>query len=65
MNKEAMCVSVLRLLHKSGPMLQTEIVDAFPMPLYIDVGNAVRALAGSGAIKREKHGSTYLVRLPE
>lgn len=49
---------------RSGPMKQTDIVDAFPLNQYMDVGDAVRNLARRGAITRERCGSTYWVTLP-
>ena len=47
-----------------GPALQCRIDQHFAPDLYIDVGNAVRALARRGEIKRMKHRSSYILLLP-
>lgn len=53
---------ILELL-ATAPMRQTDIVDAFPMELYIDVGHAVRSLDAQGLVTREKCGHTKMVKL--
>lgn len=55
---------ILELLRVS-PMRQVDIVDAFPMTVYMDVGRAVRDLDRRGLITREKSGTTYIVRLKQ
>ena len=52
-------------LLRAGPMRQVDIVDSFPMELYIVVGHAVRNLDAQGLIAREKCGQTKRVWLKE
>ena len=47
-----------------GPALQCRIDQHFAPDLYVDVGNAVRALARRGEITRIKHHSSYILLLP-
>lgn len=53
---------IIELL-RTGPMRQVDIVDAFSLDLYIDIGAAIRELDRRGLITREKSGNSYIVRL--
>lgn len=62
MDKQEIETRITSLLRTSG-MKQTEIVDAFPLEQYIDVGRVLRDMDTRGLVQREKLGSTKMVTL--
>lgn len=62
MDKQEMETRITSML-QAGGMKQTDIVDAFPMDQYIDVGHVLRDMEKRGLVQREKLGSTKMVTL--
>lgn len=64
MTNEAVEQQIVALL-RSGPMKQVDIVDAFPLDMYMVVAKVVRDMDARGIVVREKCGSTKMVTLAE
>ena len=62
MDKQEIEAHITSML-QAGGMKQTEIVDAFPLDHYIDVGRVLRDMDSRGLVQREKLGNTKMVTL--
>ncbi len=62
MDKQEIEIRIISMLQDGG-MKQTDIVDAFPLDHYHDVGCVLRDMDRRKIVQRMKQGSTKMVML--